>query len=143
VALMIACWAVIEGLRAWSGRTCTCAAQPAGTAELIHQRGSAPCCACRFLSHRPSAARTLPGSAEPRADQPFLCGTLNMPTYRDRRQIGGYLRVRADQHLSRTVIRFQTLAVRIADSERMSFARPQGGRNADDSVLGNPTPQGA
>jgi hypothetical protein len=51
--------------------------------------------------------------------------------------------VRADQHLSRTVIRFQTLAVRIADSERMSFARPQGGRNADDSVLGNPTPQGA
>jgi len=36
VALMIACWAVIEGLRAWSGRACTCAAQPAGTAELIH-----------------------------------------------------------------------------------------------------------
>jgi hypothetical protein len=31
----------------------------------------------------------------------------------------------------------------IADSERMSFAGPQGDRNADDSVLGNPTPQGA
>jgi hypothetical protein len=62
---------VIEGLWAWSGRACTCAAQPAGTAELIHQRGSAPCCACRFFSFLrgcASAARRV--ERHPRAPGP-------------------------------------------------------------------------